>query len=467
MQQETIAAVATPAGSGGIGIVRISGALSLSILQQIFVSGSPRQKTPPAGKPTFPSHVLRYGHIKDPVSNEVLDEVMAVFMQAPKSYTCEDVVEIHCHAGHAAMQRILFLVLSRGARPAEAGEFTRRAFMHGRIDLSQAEAVIDLINAKTSGSQRIAIAGIKGLVNRKVQTLRDPLVRIKGMVEVAIDFPDEDAEILDKQELASTLQNDVITPLTHLIDEAGKGIILRDGAQVVLFGRPNVGKSSLMNTLLRQERALVTHIPGTTRDTIEEWMDFGGIACRLVDMAGVRDTDEPVEKMGVERARQKCDQADLILFMVDGACGVTDEDIALAQEVQSRKTLLVVNKIDQADQEQIEAIHRFFSSIQYVDISAKTGSHLVDLEQKIAALLTTLHGLDEVNGVCPNMRQKEALQRALTAARTTSSAMARDLPPVFYAVDLQECIDALGEVTGEITTDDVLDGIFSRFCIGK
>ncbi|HIJ79265.1 MAG: tRNA uridine-5-carboxymethylaminomethyl(34) synthesis GTPase MnmE [Desulfobulbaceae bacterium] len=458
--EATIAAIATPPGAGGIGIVRISGGQASPILHQIFI---PRKH--PAN---FLSHRLYYGTIRDPRTGMTVDEVLAVYMAAPHTYTREDVVEIHCHGSFIVLQQILALILSfSDTRPAESGEFTKRAFLNGRIDLTQAEAVADLLSAKTREGASLAVAQLQGGLQATVLKIRDALVAVRAIIEVAIDFPDEDVEILHPQVMDQQLRDEVISPLNALLARVDTGKLFRDGISVVIIGRPNVGKSSLLNTLLQEERSIVTEIAGTTRDTIEEYLDIRGIPVRIVDTAGIRDTSETVEEIGIQRARRKLEEADLVLLMVDGAVGLQNEDQRLYDEVVGKKIIVVVNKIDIAPEQDLSPWREAFAGSPLVAVSAKNQTGIIDLEQALFEMVTGGIALEESSQCAPNVRHASALQRAVVASQQVRQGLAADLPPDLLAIDLQVALDHLADIVGETTTEDVLDRIFAEFCIGK
>jgi tRNA modification GTPase len=456
----TIAAISTPPGAGGIGIIRISGGDSLTHLRAIF--------QPHADGCSFESHRLYYGKIVHPDSSKVLDEVLAVYMAAPKTYTREDVVEIHCHGNYLALQSILELLLFLGVRLAEPGEFTKLAFLNGRIDLTRAEAVIDILSARTRKGMDIALEQLAGSLSDRVNLIRASLVRMRAIVEVAIDFPDEDIDIVDHSAMLVQLSEEITTPLVLLLEQADKGRIFREGISVVIVGLPNVGKSSLLNTLLQEERALVTAIPGTTRDTIEEYLDIDGVPVRIVDTAGIRQNADEVEALGIERARKQIEQADLILFMLDAARGVAEEDKQLFESVIHKPLLLLSNKTDIANQD--ESVEQFVTKhgdLPYVQISAKQHQNIDALKEMIFS--TVVGGKDQwqEEGCAPNVRHKDALQRAVEAAALLKEGLEISTSSDLLAIDLQECLDQLNAIVGVTTTEDVLDVIFEQFCLGK
>lgn len=455
---ETIAAVATPPGIGGIGIIRISGPDALSILSRLFY---------PHGKHTsFQSHKLYYGTVRTG-SGRILDEVLAVYMRAPATYTREDVVELHSHGSWLVLQAVLTEVFAAGARPAEAGEFTKRAFLAGRIDLTRAEAVIDLLEAKTDDGVRLAVQQMQGELLSEIEAIRDALVRILAVVEVAIDFPDDDVEILDSGQLLEQLRQQAIEPVRRLLKLADQGRIIREGIHVVIAGRPNVGKSSLLNGLLQEERALVTHIPGTTRDTIEEMISIRGIPVHLVDTAGIRAHDDMVEELGIERARKKLAEADLVLFLVDAAAGMTGQDRALYESIRDREHIVVFNKIDLVDAEQQAGPEAEFGSSAPVRISARNREGLDDLQEAIYRKVTHDDTMQEQLSCAPNVRHRAILAAALEACVRLADAFAMEEPADLLAVELQAALSGLSDIVGLTTPEDVLEMIFSEFCIGK
>ncbi len=459
--EATIAAIATPPGAGGIGIIRLSGRNSLAILRQLF--------QPKSSFPRFTSHKLYYGSLVNPRTGAVVDEVLGVYMRGPHTYTREDVVEIHCHGSYLVLEEILRLVLAfPGTRLADPGEFTKRAFLNGRIDLTQAEAVADLLAAKTKEGASLAVSQLKGGLHTEIERVRDFLLALRAIIEVAIDFPEEDVEILDGVALRQRLAGEALEPLRRLLARADEGRILREGVAVVILGRPNVGKSSLLNCLLREERAIVTEIPGTTRDTIEEYLDIGGIPIRLVDTAGIREAAEAVEEIGIRRARQKLEEAELVLLVLDASAGVQEADRNLFAVTAGKKIVMVVNKIDQAEDGILDDCERFFPGVPLAATSAKTGEGIAALEEVLkAVLIGEAAGLHEAGRPAPNARHVAALSRAVAALLRVEEGLAQALAPDLLAIDLQEALDHLGDIVGETTTDDVLDMIFAKFCIGK
>lgn len=459
-RSDTIAAISTPPGSGGIGIIRMSGSHALAHLKTVF--------QPLDRSCSFASHRLYYGRVVHPRTNSVLDEVLAVFMAAPKTYTREDVVEIHCHGNFLVLQSILELLLELGVRLAEPGEFTKLAYLNGRIDLTRAEAVIDILSARTRKGMDMALDQLGGSLYKQVDTVRTSLVRMRAIVEVAIDFPDEDIDIIDYKALHGELRDEVLLPLERLLRQAEQGQIFRDGVSVVIVGLPNVGKSSLLNTLLQKERALVTAIPGTTRDTIEEYLDIKGVPVRIVDTAGIRQGAGEVEVLGIERARKQIDQADLVLFMLDAARGVDEEDRQLLSTVGHKPLLLISNKSDLAEQEpSLASLGLEEKKSPLIQISAKQ-QHGID-ELKEAIFQTVIGGKDQwqEEGCAPNIRHKAALQQARDAAIRLGEGLEIRITSDLLSIDIQDCLDQLNVIVGVTTTEDILDVIFEQFCLGK
>ncbi|NQS71447.1 MAG: tRNA uridine-5-carboxymethylaminomethyl(34) synthesis GTPase MnmE [Desulfobulbaceae bacterium] len=459
---DTIAAIATPPGAGGVGIVRVSGVDALPLLKQLFVPHRPQ--------PSFASHRLYYGNIlaRD---GTLLDEVLAVYMQAPYSYTREDVVEFQCHASPLVLQELLEHLFTLGARPAEPGEFTKRAFLSGRIDLSQAEAVIDLLEARTTTGAGLAASQLQGALAQAVSTIRDTLVELMAQLEVAIDFPDEDADILDREEAVLILQQRVMAPIKALIADADQGRLYREGMRLVIAGLPNAGKSSLLNALLKEERALVTPHPGTTRDTIEEGMALNGIPVQLIDTAGIHlDQGDPVEALGMERARKMIAEADCILFLIDGQAGFTEDVRQLHASIASKRHVLVLNKRDLITEERERELRTLLPAAQpVVSISARKGEGMEALQTAILGIIAPNHdGLQREHArLAPNRRHRSLLTRALDACTACLATLQAGAPLDLLSVDVQTVLDCIGEISGHATSEEILDAVFSRFCIGK
>ena len=450
--EQTIVAPATAVGEGGIGIIRLSGTSAESTLQRFFRPGKKRDN--------FESHRLYHGYIYA-ADERLIDEVMAVVMRAPHSYTGEDVVEVHCHGGPVIVRQILDLFIEAGLRLAQPGEFTLRAFVNGRLDLTRAEAVIDVIRSRTEAASQLALRQMEGALSKVVYALRNQLVEHLALLEAHIDFPEEDIAPPAVARLCEDVAS-VRSEINRLLAGFDAGRILREGLNVLILGRPNVGKSSLLNALLGEARAIVTDIPGTTRDTVEESLEIGGIPIRLIDTAGVHDAGDPVEAEGVRRAGEKCATADLVLLVIDGSVAVTEDDRLALQMVQEQKCLLVVNKSDR----DAVSLAPPFTQLESVSISAKSGAGLDELKEKITTLFASGGEISE-STLVSDRRHREALLRANEALDRFQEAVDADQEPEFLALDLKEALRALGEITGETTPDEILDQIFSRFCIGK
>jgi tRNA modification GTPase len=452
---DTIVAPVTPPGEGGVGIVRLSGPQAVT-----FLKGSFRSKTK---HKEFESHRLYYGQLFN-ADDVRLDEVLAVVMRSPRSYTGEDVVEVHCHGGIQIMRSVLDLFLAAGARMASPGEFTQRAFLNGRLDLSQAEAVVDVIKARSEKSSQVALDQLEGQLSRKIYAYSDQLKSALALLEAHIDFPDDEVGSLDLAFLVKPIRSQV-DEMVALSNSFDVGRVLREGVSILILGRPNVGKSSLMNALLGESRAIVTSVAGTTRDTLEEPLVLAGFPVRLIDAAGVRETDDPIEKEGVRRASSKALSADLILLVVDGSTPLTPEDSLAMAHCKIGKTIVVVNKDDQPQCIDFSQLEEFSHK---VSISAKQMAGLGSLCDVIAERL----GQDSLSAageglVVTEKRHKDALLRAITSLNTFFEGVHLSAPYECLAMDLREGLHSLGLITGETTPDEILDQIFSRFCIGK
>lgn len=458
---DTIAAISTPIGEGGIGIVRMSGPKALAILHKIFAKG--KHSHLPLDTCHLRPYHLHYGHVLDPETGEVVDEVLVSYMPAPRTYTREDIVEINCHGGIIPLRRTLELCLRRGARLANPGEFTLRAFLNGRIDLSQAEAVLDIVRAKTGASLRVAVDQLDGQLSGEVRRIRGQLVDALAHVEASIDFPEDE---IPERDIASDLK-EAHGLLEELLAHADQGIVYRQGVRTAIVGKPNVGKSSLLNALLRTSRAIVAPIPGTTRDTLEETLNLQGIPLVLVDTAGiVAETEDVLERLSIERSRKALAQADLALLVVDGSEPLSEADREIARLVGDRTAILVINKIDLPQALASESLN-LLPRAPGVRISALTGEGLEGLEQAIVETVFSGRVLASDALLVSNPRHKDALQRALEHLMTAREGHVRDMPADFIAIDLTAAINALGEITGETVTEDLLESIFSNFCVGK
>ena len=456
-------AIATPPGEGGIGIIRLSGSGAKEILESVF----------PLGKTMVP-RMLTYGFIKDPDTGEVIDEALSVFMPAPATYTREDVVEINCHGGPAPLSRTLELLLRKGARLAEPGEFTKRAFLNGRIDLSQAEAVLDIITSKTDASLEAAISQLQGKFSREISEIRSKLVDILVNVDVNIDYPDEDIEEITYQKLEEDLK-DVREEIANLLEGAKAGKILREGLNVAIIGKPNAGKSSLLNLLLRESRAIVTDIPGTTRDTIQEFANIKGIPVKLTDTAGIRETEDEIERIGIERSKKSIEEADLVILMVDSSEIFDDEGRELVRSALPGKTILVYNKTDKdpgltsKDMEEIQGMHSLpFAEV--LSLSLMEEGEIKKVEEAIFRLSGYGGHLEEKRKsghLVTNVRHKNMLENAIKSIDDAKSAAEGKAPLELIEIDLRNAYEELGFITGDSVQGDIIDEIFSRFCLGK
>lgn len=457
---DTIAAVATAVGEGGIGIVRLSGPSSVSIADGLFRGSRGRSAA------DQPARYAAYGHIIDPVDGRTVDEVLLIIMPAPHSYTREDVVEIHCHGGPLPLRRILALVLAAGARAAEPGEFTKRAFLNGRLDLSQAEAVIDVIRAKTDASLRLAVGHLAGAFSQKVGAFRQEILRLIAHLEAAIDFPEEDIEELAAREVVAALTT-LGDDIDRLLATADTGRILREGLATAIIGKPNVGKSSLLNALLGAKRAIVTDIPGTTRDIIEEYVNIGGIPLKVIDTAGIRETADVVERIGVERAREALAQADLVLVLLDASAPLTSEDREVLGLLSGRQAIVIVNKTDLPSVIDMAAVAALVPDKPVIRISALEGTGVAELETAISDLVYSGRVVQGESAFVSNVRHSQLLKQARGRLQEAQTAAEGGLPPDCIVVDLRAAWTTLGEITGETVGEDIIDTIFSQFCIGK
>lgn len=451
---DTIAAVATPPGEGGVALVRLSGPDAERIGREVLVRKDMG----------WESHRLYYGRVRDPDRGTVVDEVMFAFLRQPRSYTGEDTVEIHCHGGPYVVRQVLGLVLARGARHAEPGEFTKRAFLNGRLDLTQAEAVLDLIRSRTDKAAGVALGQMEGGLSQEVRALREQLVDTLVQVEAAIDFPEEEIELLQQAALAGKV-TEVVDRLSALIDSYEWGRLIREGVRVCIVGRPNVGKSSLMNALLGVDRAIVTATPGTTRDFIEETVNLDGLPVVLWDTAGIRGGTEGVERIGIDVTLERLEESEGCLLVLDGSAPLTPEDTEVMKRVGDRQGLAVVNKSDLGQRLTPAEVSETLPHLKQVRVSALTNQGLDELRTALRACF--LDSSKESEIVVTNVRHKAALERARSSLSEVQRAMGQGMPPDIVAVDLQEARDNLAEIIGAVTNDDVLERIFSQFCIGK
>lgn len=464
--EDTIAAIGTAIGESGIGIIRISGPKSEAVIEELFM---------PINRDNWlnrESHKLYLGHIRTaPGNNEIIDQALVVIMKKPRSYTGEDVAEIHCHGGFLVVRSVLEAVLKTGVRLAEPGEFTKRAFLNGKLDLAQAEATIDLIRAKSVPGLKVAAAQLRGRLSQEVDYCQEQVLKILAYLEAAIDFPEDEIEVLPDEEMESISQ-DVIQRLEKLLAGFHQGRIFQEGLKTVILGKPNVGKSSLLNAILGRERAIVTEIPGTTRDLIEEYVDLGGIPLKLIDTAGVRLTEDIVEKIGVERTKEVVKEADLVLLVLDAATGVTGNDELVWQLVREAGVplLILLNKID-LDKVMVDKkalADRFGEDgIDIIEISALTGYGLPELEAKVRLMVGMGEAKLDQEVLISRLRHQASISKAIDHLKEFLRALKEGYPEDFLTIDLRAAWEALGEINGKTVGEDVIDKIFSEFCLGK
>lgn len=451
---DTIAAISTPLGEGAIGIVRLSGTDSFAIAQKIF-----------KGKDlaSVASHTLNYGHIVDPDKDEILDEVMVGAMRSPKTFTREDIIEINTHGGIAVTNEILQLVIREGARLAEPGEFTKRAFLNGRVDLTQAEAVMDIIRAKTDKAMNIAVKQLDGSLSDLINNTRQEILNTLAQVEVNIDYPEYDDVEEATTEIIREKTSEFEALLTNLLKTARRGKILREGISTAIIGRPNVGKSSLLNNLLREEKAIVTDIEGTTRDVIEEYVNINGVPLKLVDTAGIRETEDIVEQIGVERSKKALKEADLVLLVLNASEPLTDQDRQLLEISQDSNRIILLNKVDLPQQIELDEI-----PADHIKISVLKNQNIDQIEDRINALFFENAGLVEQDATyLSNARHISLIEKAVEALQAVNEGLALGMPVDLLQVDLTRTWEILGEITGDAAPDELITQLFSQFCLGK
>lgn len=455
---ETIAAISTPPGEGAISIVRMSGEEAVSIAQKVFSGKDLTQAK---------SHTINYGHIVDPKTHEEIDEVMVSLMLAPKTFTREDVVEINCHGGIVATNRILQLLLVNGARLAEPGEFTKRAFLHGRIDLTQAESVMDLIRAKTDRSMKIALNQLDGNLSHLIDSLRKDILDVLAQVEVNIDYPEYD----DVEEMTTKLLKEKAIEIKQRIEQllktASQGKIMREGLATALVGRPNVGKSSLLNHLLHEDKAIVTDVAGTTRDVIEEYVNVSGVPLKLIDTAGIRETDDKVEKIGVERSKKAIEQSDLVLLVLNAAESLTKEDLELIRLTNDKKRIIILNKTDLEEKLDRKELAEISENAPVYATSILKNEGVEALEEAISKLF--FNGIENSQStvMVTNARHIALLKKAQNSLDSVLEGISSGMPVDLVQIDMTEAWNLLGEITGESYEDELLDQLFSQFCLGK
>ncbi|HLR65187.1 MAG TPA: tRNA uridine-5-carboxymethylaminomethyl(34) synthesis GTPase MnmE [Pseudogracilibacillus sp.] len=458
METDTIAAISTPVGEGAISIIRLSGKDSISITNKLFHSKNLMN---------VDSHTIHYGKIIQPSSSDVVDEVLVSIMRAPKTFTCEDIVEINCHGGLVAVNRMLELVLEQGARLAEPGEFTKRAFLNGRIDLSQAEAVMDIIQSKTDEAMNVALNQLDGKLSKLIKELRQQLIETIAHVEVNIDYPEYD----DVEEMSHQMMEDrtahVLNKIERLLQVANQGKILREGIKTAIIGRPNVGKSSLLNSLAQEDKAIVTDIPGTTRDIIEEYVNVRGIPLHLIDTAGIRETDDIVEKIGVEKSRQILQEADLVLFMLNHNDELTDEDREIFKMLQGMNFIVIVNKQDLEQHLDLDEVKELAGDQSVVEMAIINEEGIDRLEESLANIFFSESvGSTDMTYVS-NARHIQLLKEAKQSLMDAREALQLDLPLDMIQIDVTRTWELLGEIIGDTASESLIDQLFSQFCLGK
>lgn len=484
MIDETIAAIATAPGEGGIGIVRISGEDAKNILEKIFCGasgakgcgqsnssveaqsqGQPQDAQSQSGRMLRP-RLMHYGFIRDNFSGELIDEVMAVYFKAPFSYTAEDVVEIQCHGSMVSLRKILSLVLKNGARMAEPGEFTKRAFLNGRLDLSQAEAVIDLIRAKSDKTFDVALSQLEGNFSKEIREIRAELMDSLVDITVNIDYPDEDIEQLTFEKLIAALGS-VRSKIEDLLRTSDTGRIISEGLKVSIIGKPNVGKSSLMNALLNETRAIVTEVPGTTRDTIEEMITIRGIPIRLTDTAGIHETDDVVEKIGIEKSKEAFNNADLVILMIDTSRPLDDEDISIIEHIGGRKVIAVMNKSDLPSEFASAEVAKLLPDAPIIEASVTGGHGIEEIENIIEELVYGGKVKQNESTMITNVRHKRLLEEASQSIADAIAGAEERQPLELIEIDANAAYESLGMIIGEAVEEDIINEVFARFCLGK
>lgn len=460
LEFDTIAAISTPPGEGAISIVRLSGDDAVEIASKLYKSGSKNLQE-------VASHTIHYGHMIDPQTEQVVDEVMVSVMRAPKTFTREDIVEINCHGGIVVVNQLLQLILRSGARLAEPGEFTKRAFLNGRVDLSQAEAVMDLIRAKTDKAMNVAINQLDGNLSKLIRTLRQEILETLAQVEVNIDYPEyDDVEEVTTRLLLEKTQY-VEQQIEALLQNAKQGKILREGLNTAIIGRPNVGKSSLLNYLLHEEKAIVTEIAGTTRDVIEEYVNVRGVPLKLIDTAGIRETEDVVEKIGVERSRKALKDADLILLVLNQSEALTKEDEALLMATKGLKRIILLNKTDLPSQMDPINLENLLPTDQIFAISVLENDGLDKLEEAISTLFFGGQTGEKDATYVSNTRHIALLENAQQSLKEVQNGIAMGMPVDLVQIDMTRCWDYLGEIVGDSVQDELITQLFSQFCLGK
>jgi len=466
-ENDTIAAISTSLGESGIGIVRVSGPKALEIAQKLFRDKNLNKKN----IKDFPTYTVHYGFAVDPSYEEIIDEIILVLMKKPKSYTREDVVEFNCHGGILSIKKVLEAAIRHGARMAEPGEFTKRAFLNGRIDLSQAEAVIDLIQAKTEQSLIFSLAQLGGNLKRKIKDLRYRLIQISSEIEAPMDFPDQDIKELNPTQIEERIKN-ILKEINSLLETLNYGKILKEGINTLIVGKTNVGKSSLFNTLLRENRAIVTHLPGTTRDTIEELINIKGVAFKIIDTAGFKTPENIIEKISIKKMMTLFKKANLILAMFDASTPLSSEDEEVIKEInkeksENKKMVIIENKIDLTEMINREKLFSLLNIKNSIRMSLKEKIGIEQLEEELVKKALKGLVIPENGVIINNVRQANQLNKAKKGLEYILEGLKKKIPYDLLTVDLKDVLDSLGEITGYSVSNEIIDHIFSRFCIGK
>lgn len=457
--EDTIAAISTPIGVGGIGIIRVSGKETIEIVDKVFRAANKKSLK------EVDSHTITYGHIVSD-SGKVLDEVLIMLMKGPRTFTREDIIEINCHGGPVPLNAVLMEVIKAGARMADNGEFTKRAFLNGRIDLAQVEAIMDIIESKTELSLSQAVGQLEGNLSKKIKAYQDALIQIIARIEVSIDYPEYDEDEPITNDFEAELK-DLLEELKELLRTADTGKMIREGVKTAIVGRPNVGKSSLLNALLEENKAIVTDIPGTTRDVVEAYLNIDGIPFQLLDTAGIRETEDIVEKIGVERSKSSIEEADLVLMLVDSHVGLLDKDLEILDQVKNKRVIYIFNKTDLENNITQEMLEAHFKSGEVIKTSAKEQYGLNELRQAMKQFVIKGNAAVQNGATISNQRQKQSLINAIKSLEKVIDAIELGLPEDCLAIDLHDAFGHLGMIVGESLKEEIINQLFSRFCLGK
>ena len=459
-EEDTIAAIATPLGTSGVGKIRVSGKNAINLGHKLFRGIKGKRLKGVTG------YTAHYGFVVDPETEKEIDEVVAIVMREPHSFTGENVVEFDCHGGMVPLKKVLKILLDNGARMAEAGEFSKRAFLNGRIDLAQAESIIEVINAKTEKGLDVAVDHLKGKLSAKIGEIKDETMKMLAHLEAAIDFPEDEIEDFNSDNLGERI-NFIKNKINDLLKTSKEGKIYKEGIKTVIVGKPNVGKSSLLNTLLEEKRAIVTDIPGTTRDVIEEVINIEGLPLKIIDTAGIRKTEDMIEKIGVEKTHNSLKNSDLVIFMLDVSQGLTEEDINIYKSIKNKPLIVAVNKTDLPQKIDQSKIDEFFADHPLLWISVKNEEGLKELKNAIVNEVFEEEISDSGDVLITQVRHENALKRALESIKRVEESYENKMPYDFYTIDLKDVLNNLEEITGESVDEDIIDRIFSDFCIGK